>query len=742
MANRGAVIIVGAFLVMTTGTQSSGATAAITQASCHQDAAAPAESALAQACALAEAGLDDAAEERAQAAVTANPEVQLPIELVQLVELQRIRRLAAGDHLDAARTALYCLLPSRTRPRAVPQAKQPACRAQPVALLSAVPLDLEILVNPYVESERLIELGRRDDARTAAKETLARFPGTPVPASVSSLLKQDNPWYVSWPRQVEPVFEGALTVLKFVALVVLVAFVVAALVLRGAGRRGRRALEFIPGLGWFLHLRVSVPPPQVGDAPHLNPSGLAAVAAARLASTGTDDPSIEIVRDSSTATGLVASLGDVSPLLAVLGGAGRWLLPGRTVTFEAYLHSSESSGAVERITVNLNDPGGFYRGTTTLAVDMLETEGSAAMALIERGADWVAFSLDPLSASSPVFASHAEFLEGVRQEQVGNPERALDHYRRALDMDPANHAAALNLYGRPMLDRSAFRLDKLASLRPQIDETGVRHGRLRLSSHDPPNWDYPIWYQLRYVELVVGLNSTPVPGPAGASPRATRSPSLPSQICQFLATLEQARRRATRRRRLWGVARRTSNTRFYRRRIAHLRRLGRLLETIEPSVVLLLAAALHREGKYPRRLPEATRVRFNRRVVGGLLAGTAEPGQLIASVLGARELPAQARYNLACYLSALAQTLALDASRDGTVDNERSVLRIEADKALDLSLDSLRRGFQGMETADRGRLLGWAPKDPSLRHLRRERADQFNDVLSLFTQVPDHLVSP
>lgn len=689
----------------------------------------PAVEPMAAACGLAQAGLDGPAAEKVQEAIAADPRLALPTELARLVGLQHVRQLVAAENLGGARAALDCLLAGTAA--AVPSAVAANCPPGSAGSLSGPPVDLAFLLDPYAEAEELLRLGRRDQAGESARETLAQYPGVPVPHRVRSALEADDAWYAAWPRRLRPVVDGTVTALELAAVSVLVAFVLAAVVLRLAGRRGRRVLEFVPGLGWFLHLRVSVPPAQVGDASNLNPPGLAVVAAARLASPGSDRPSIEVVRDSGVATGLIASLENVNAALAVVASAGSWLLPGRTVSLEQFLHPT-SGGGVDRVTVSLRDPGGWHSGTTTLSLDEAEAdaEGAAALELVERGAEWAAFTLDPRSATSQTFSSHAEFLEGVRQEQLGNAEKASPHYRRALDLDPANHAAALNLYGRSMGGASVIEPEKLRAVRRQIEAGADRKsaGRTVLPWSKPPYWDYRIWYRLRYLELVDALNSAsagPSEAPAPSGGGAGRV-SLVPDTCQFLLAIEGARRSATRRCRIWSLARHTSNTSFYRRRIAHLRRLGQLLDTVQPSVMLLLAAAQLREGRYPSRVPAPSRERFSRQLAETVRGGDSDPSELVAAVLGHRNLPAQASYNLACYFSALAERLDADA-------REAAGPATEGENALDLSLDALRRAYQGMETPERARFVAWAPEDPSLRHLRTERSGQFSELVGSFS---------
>lgn len=698
----------------------------------------PAVELLTAACGLADAELDGPAAEKVEQAIVADPLVVLPAELARVMDLQRVRRLVAADNLGAARSALDCLLADAdTTGRA---ATPTACPTGAAGTLSQAPADLAFLLDPYAEAERLLDLRRRDEAAESARATLSQYPRAPVPPRILGALKADNAWYAAWPRRLQPVVDGTVTALEFAAASALVVLVLAGLALRLAGRRGRRILEFVPGFGWFLHLRVSVPPAEVGDASNLNPAGLAVVAADRLASPGAETPSIEIVRDSSAATGVIASLGSVAPAVGVLTAAGGWLLPGRTVALETFLHPVAGTGGVDRITVSLKDPGGLHSGTATLSLDAAEVGGAVGFALVERGADWAAFTLDPRSATSQNFSSHAEFLEGARLEQMGDAEKASPHYRRALDLDPANHAAALNLYGRPMGAGSVFELGKLTAVRRQIDAEadGKPIRRVGLPTSRPSYWDYPIWYRLRYLELVVGLNALSthppeVPHEPGAG---AGGESLVPDICQFLLGIRTARRTAARRCRFWSLARRTSNTSFYRRRIAHLQRLGQLLDTIEPSVMLLLAAAQLREGRYPSRLPDPARERFSRELAKTVKGGDTDPSQLLAAVLGRHDLPAQASYNLACYLSALAEKLPADgeaSDRVGPVGRDGQSLGVENEEALDRSLDALRRAYQGMETAERGRLVAWAPEDPSLRHLRTERPREFGELLASFS---------
>ena len=452
---------------------------------------------LGQACGLARAGFRDEAVKKTQAAIEARPEVSVPIELLQLAELERIRKLMAAGNGAAAREALLCTLPT-TAVATTPI--RDACPTASGVVMEQPPPDLAPLLDPYLEARGLYELGRRDDAVEAAKKVVGRFPDAPVPPELKEELGAPDRWYRRLARWATPLLDGLLALLKVAAVALLAGLVSAAVVLRLLPPKARHALEFVPVLGWFLHPRVAVEALDVDGSSHLSGAALAARVEGRLANPH-GVSSVEMSKGDPL-SGLLTSLRELTPAYAGLATLVTWLLPGRTITFNGYLNFSPDDGVPESITAALADPGGSLRRTATFKVDPETPPEDRAVILAEVAADWIAHCVDPSSATSPNFDSHREVLQGVRQESLGRPDRAIDHYRAAVRLDSQNDAAELNLHGRPLEPGGQFDAVQLRKLCQEIERRAQADKLFRDSS-----WDYPIWYQVRYLLIIAEINA-------------------------------------------------------------------------------------------------------------------------------------------------------------------------------------------------------------------------------------------
>jgi hypothetical protein len=333
--------------------------------------------------------------------------------------------------------------------------------------------------------------------------------------------------------------------------------------------------------------------------------------------------------------------------------------------------------------------------------------------------------------------SYAYFRAGLECHEGGHVDQAQALYTRALERDPNNLAAVLNLAvltarngvganGGPQAANLERAIDRLAALkehlarRQRLEYKPGSDGASRLLGRDP------LWYQATY-QLVsarlhrataASLNRKP------AEKELARAWKEGLELTTALeTTLDQLQRNP------WPKHR--------------ARQLTDVLERVEdPSLVLLASVALERRAE-PVQIPP-TQGTTSRAALLSCLRD-ADPNResaetedraneavaldeyIVETYLGREKRPTmsyRARYNLACYHSRRAASLAADSRRKSW--KQRKKLRRRRDQEAERALYELRFGIEAAN------LIVWAEQDPSLAWLRKQRGSEVNAILDSY----------
>jgi hypothetical protein len=142
-------------------------------------------------------------------------------------------------------------------------------------------------------------------------------------------------------------------------------------------------------------------------------------------------------------------------------------------------------------------------------------------------------------------------------------------------------------------------------------------------------------------------------------------------------------------------------------------------ETMEPASAVLVAGLLNEQAG--QQLERSLTIEWRDEIPELVLQRRdIEPAALSAALVQyVLELPRisyRVHYNLACYFSGL--------------------LSSNSEKVADNSLQELRTALQTAPDSERRSLAAWAPQDPSLDELRRRRESDFNELLTIYIDLP------
>lgn len=260
----------------------------------------------------------------------------------------------------------------------------------------------------------------------------------------------------------------------------------------------------------------------------------------------------QLVSTTSASAALLSEVADALkdvPQLKVIGpllSLGRSLLPRDDFSIDGVVMADAARGY--GLAISITAEGGNVVATQTLwsntysptvrdaagdvkDADQVQRVGMAAAA-------WLAFRMAELrGASKPVeslgcanWNSYALFRAGVECQRSADLPRATALYAQALDADPGNHGARLNLGVIELLSGQIdIAIDRLADVQEETHRCGASPGTILKRSS--------LWYQAAY-NLVAAEMSKKDPKGAKAYPRA-----LELAIAIEMATKQLKRRR-------------------------------------------------------------------------------------------------------------------------------------------------------------------------------------------------------
>jgi tetratricopeptide (TPR) repeat protein len=703
---------------------------------------------LAKACALYAIGLEDDAVKLVKQAVEGNPNLEVPVDLKALLSMHQARNLVKQNRLDEARSILVA---------------ENRCSGNS-------PRDLAFLCNPFEEALWLHAQGLMDEAVKETKQTIQNYPSVALPKELRPLVGEEEELWQLRARYL-PTILNAFEALGIIILLLLLA---AALLGRLTWFRRWHHADSLPVLGRLFRKRIRINPFDTVDT-NLSGPGLAALVESRFHELDAEGSgtALEIARGPDATIALPTNLpgmAGIAPQAQTVAAVLEWLFPKNLLTLSGYVHSfGIEHGA--GITISLADREGIMsRGCTIWAEDdglSIIAQGSGSRSgpetdsteakyidLCHQAAAWAQNQLvDVLrlpSLGTRNWKSYAAFLNGVQREDIRRYPEALRHYEEALRIDRSNIPALFNYESLRIRFTDIDGTSVMNDLIRKIEDNRKKGDSRRSRSF---YWE-PLWYRAQYAVAVSYLHAYEDKGDSQALEEAIQKTlRLTLELEITLAAARTAQRR-------WRLARLTSDSSYYQRRYASYRQLRRFLSELEPSVFLLLASGLIQHARTAddvvtvpdketvRRSPMSVSswryapaalfradlrkraskwIRTNVRLLedGKVKIGTisANPSrivnELVAYVCSLDTIRSRADYNLACYYSTL-----------GRLRNESGA----DSEAYDQCMKTLETAFEGGSYEERGLLLLWALKDPSLLSFRRDEywSEKFQRIMNQY----------
>jgi hypothetical protein len=560
-----------------------------------------------------------------------------------------------------------------------------------------------------VAAEAYSEAGLDDDAQAAVKRAIALDPSVDVPYEVRSPTGNRPFWnsvrghFGSWLR----------TILELL----IAALVVAALLV--ALSRFPRRFRARPVIEQFT-----------GEPKEAGPATTAAVreSCAKLREDG--GHRLKIVESSGESfQAIPKEIADVyapaGPALALLYTLGR-LIPSRTrrVTGQVRPRDPQRGGG---LTVTFGRPGKVFEETTlwerdfgspppiddrdpvqppydrvALPAAVWLTFVSANHTLRRGFCAWLGCERPFRVLGTTSWLSFAHFAVGAERQASNDHAGARQAYHRALGIDPRNRGAKLNLAS---LDLLAPRSEVRASARQRLED-------LRITlDHDTAD---EVWFRVRYCQIVGWLNmDLRTDSVAQQEPQPVQARTCAVELCAEL--LEQDPLRGWSWPRLiqrWLVRPLAWLVRKLERRWSrsfpwhwHRRAERPFLRSALPGALLILAVALQQEEAQAQQEEKTLTLQQLKAALFALRAGQIDKRafdaqvthrSLVAFVVGALPLNADAFYNHACYEARAAAEPPQTEAAWGVVERQLH--------------EAMRRG--GPATA------WWATIDPTLETFR------------------------
>jgi tetratricopeptide (TPR) repeat protein len=247
-----------------------------------------------------------------------------------------------------------------------------------------------------------------------------------------------------------------------------------------------------------------------------------------------------------------------------------------------------------------------------------EADGSSCYLLAFPAAVWLRKQMDRhgrlRDLGTDSWQSYAAFGIGFDWQQLGNREKASEHYRKALAYDPDNRAALVNLAKLELLEATKQERkqgrERLKKVQKLSSERTRSYWKTRSYHCDP------FWYRASYSLAADHANH--------ASHDRGERDLWTKAACDLLRELER------------GIV--------HERRLGRTCRIGHFLRSVEAEACILLAGALTIGRGRPPDAPPYNRPQLLR----ALEKGQVDPARLVAYAPNL-EMGPRARYNLACY---------------------------------------------------------------------------------------------